>query len=552
MRIYSFDVFDTCLVRKCGTPDNLFDILARRAFSEEVDEKYYEAFVIERKRAESEKWSKSKTLSDIYKEFYLPLEHIYSNQELENIELECETELLSPVFSVKQRIDKYRKKGHRIVYISDMYLSESFIKEQLIKHGLYQQGDALFVSSSHNAAKFDGSLYKLVHAELGISYHSWHHFGDNRHSDVKVPRILGIRATRIKNGYSPYQKTTKDIICKGFNWSGIAAGLSRSMILSEEYHPHKLLYIDLILPFFTTFTYKILKRASQDGINRLYFCARDAYPLYQIALQFQPHFPKVDIQLLSISTLALYEGNQHNALLYFRKIGLANYENEDVKCGIVDIRTSGKTLVYLNNLFNQNGYKSVYGYFWEITKPTSPINNNFIFSEINDSYIRNRKSVNCLAGNWILYELFFPLNTLKRTINYLPDGSPEYEENRSCELNISGIAKWVKWRDVVMHQYLGTFQYMGMSSFSEKLLENSITKNLVDFLNEPHYLYVAAREGITINLDVNKNIPFVKKSPIFLFSIMRRNTVWRRGTIAFNMPTILFRTLRHIKEHLSN
>ena len=30
MRYYSFDLFDTCFVRACGDPKNIFDLLAYR------------------------------------------------------------------------------------------------------------------------------------------------------------------------------------------------------------------------------------------------------------------------------------------------------------------------------------------------------------------------------------------------------------------------------------------------------------------------------------------------------------------------------------------
>ena len=38
MNIYSFDIFDTCLLRKCGTPENFFDVFSLRVFNGEVEE----------------------------------------------------------------------------------------------------------------------------------------------------------------------------------------------------------------------------------------------------------------------------------------------------------------------------------------------------------------------------------------------------------------------------------------------------------------------------------------------------------------------------------
>ena len=50
-KTYSFDIFDTCLVRKCGCPDNLFRLWADRALGE-VDLSYLKELVNSRLNAE--------------------------------------------------------------------------------------------------------------------------------------------------------------------------------------------------------------------------------------------------------------------------------------------------------------------------------------------------------------------------------------------------------------------------------------------------------------------------------------------------------------------
>lgn len=536
---YSFDIFDTCLVRKCGTPDNLFDILARRAFSEEVDERYYQAFVIERKRAETCNWSKSQTLSQIYQEFFLPLDHIRSKEELIKLELACEEEMLTPVFAIKQKIGKLRKKGGRIIFISDMYLPESFIKDQLIRHNLFQNGDYVYVSANHDVAKFDGSLYKLIHEELRVPYHSWHHFGDNRTADIKIPRRLGIHAELVKNEYSLYQNMAKNIVCTGFNWPSILAGLSRSMVLAEEYHPHKLLYIDVILPLFTSLTYRILKKASEDGIDRLYFCARDAYQLYKIALHFQPQFPSLEINMLFISKVALYEGNQNNAITYFQKIGLACLTNDNTRCGIVDLRTSGKTLNKLNELLCKTGHAPVNGYFWEIVNTSDQHNGIESYSEINGAYIKLRRELENMVNHWMVYELFFPMNNLLRTVNYNLSGEPVYEQIRSCEMNIQNFDKWINWRDTTAKNYLCHFNMLGLVQNVDSIFEQFSIRTLETLFNRPSKPYIYAFDGITILPPPYNGLPYVKRTPFFLHYIYKRKVIWKKGTIALNLPTAI-------------
>ncbi len=51
IKTYSFDIFDTCLVRKCGSSDNIFRIWADRALGE-VDRSYLKDLINSRLSAE--------------------------------------------------------------------------------------------------------------------------------------------------------------------------------------------------------------------------------------------------------------------------------------------------------------------------------------------------------------------------------------------------------------------------------------------------------------------------------------------------------------------
>ena len=58
MKLASFDIFDTTLIRRCGKPEAVFHILAERLFPNDKDLR--EVFVVWRKR------TKGNTLKDIY------------------------------------------------------------------------------------------------------------------------------------------------------------------------------------------------------------------------------------------------------------------------------------------------------------------------------------------------------------------------------------------------------------------------------------------------------------------------------------------------------
>ena len=52
MRLASFDIFDTTLLRRCGRPEAVWNALAENLFPEEMD--LQEAFVVWRKNAQGE------------------------------------------------------------------------------------------------------------------------------------------------------------------------------------------------------------------------------------------------------------------------------------------------------------------------------------------------------------------------------------------------------------------------------------------------------------------------------------------------------------------
>lgn len=54
MKLVSFDIFDTTLVRKCGAPENIFYLLANRIFgSSDKCAAYRNSFFLWRRKAEA-------------------------------------------------------------------------------------------------------------------------------------------------------------------------------------------------------------------------------------------------------------------------------------------------------------------------------------------------------------------------------------------------------------------------------------------------------------------------------------------------------------------
>ena len=542
---YSFDIFDTCLVRKCGEPSNVFDLVAEKAFTKPVSTEVRRSFVAARIEAAAATWSDTQTIADIYRAFGFVHPNIRSKEELIELEKSVEREILVPVAEMKERITSLRKAGHRILFVSDMYLSAEFVQPVLQQSGLWEEGDAVYVSCDAGATKASGKLYAYIKEKEQISYRDWHHYGDNEHSDVKVPKKLGIHAHRVGYTYTPYQKAMQQKASLYYQWGGMMAGLSRSIAVQSERTAHKDFVLDIIAPLFATFVYRVMKNAQERGIDALYFCARDAYPLYRIALKMQGLFPRVTVEYLYISRKALYEGDEERKLGYFKQIGLAS---KTAKNAIVDIRTRGNTLLALNELMRKNGCKDVFGYFYELCSENSGKREGMdYYAELDDLYIQQSRELRKLPSNWYMYELFFPLNTQKRTIGYALKGElyePVLEEKDNKEYRLEGLTECVDWRDWAFDTYADYFVQMELNQYANEMFEQYVIPQMAEFFQYPdkHYL-----DGIAdfYGLDPEKGfIPYVDKSVWRLpLNVLKHRTMWKRGTIFYSLPVWLSKRL---------
>ena len=87
-------------------------------------------------------------------------------------------------------IRDYRKRGKRILFISDMYLPSDFLRFQLRRFGFWEEGDRIYVSGEIGLTKYSGNLFRYIQREEKISRCSWKHVGDNTYSDYYVPKSM--------------------------------------------------------------------------------------------------------------------------------------------------------------------------------------------------------------------------------------------------------------------------------------------------------------------------------------------------------------------------
>ena len=311
MKCYSFDIFDTCFVRACGNPLNLFDLLAYRILEDDSAESIRMDFSLIRvqgeKRARMLSNEEEVSLEDIYLHCDFTRLTSISNREIAQTEMEIEREQLIPVESMRRKIEEIRQLGNAIYYISDMYLPQDFVFSLLKEYGFWKEGDHLYVSSEYRMTKRSGKLYRYVAKENCLSFNHWKHIGDNKFSDFIIPRKLGIHATLVRHKYSFYERFLMKQDCfPAFLVNQHLAGIAKATRISFAKNPHYAFAADLIAPLYVPFVYDVLKDAEYHGICKIFFLARDGYILYRIAQCLQCQFKAIEVKYLYVSRSSLY------------------------------------------------------------------------------------------------------------------------------------------------------------------------------------------------------------------------------------------------------
>lgn len=192
-RYISFDIFDTLIIRKCGTPQMIFKI---------VEEKFnrlhgtmLDDFPSKRERAEmtARKLTGKReiTIDDIYRW----MEERYGRakaKELRRLEIETEIEESSRRDDILDLYDSIRS-GKQLFLTSDMYLPSKVIYEILEKNGVKKPKE-LYLSSECNAMKTDGSLFQYLLNQQKCAPNCMLHIGDNLKSDFIMPKFKGIHS----------------------------------------------------------------------------------------------------------------------------------------------------------------------------------------------------------------------------------------------------------------------------------------------------------------------------------------------------------------------
>ena len=301
IKIYSFDIFDTLLLRPYIDPQEVWQVLE--------EQEHCRGFAKARKKADMKSYERATkeyretTIEEAYA--LMPSKYLYMMEK----EMSFERQVLTGNPEMLERWNMLGAQGYKRIIISDMYLPQDFIESVLKENGI-DGWDAFYLSRTHNARKTTGELFKIMLKEQGVKPEEITHTGDNIHSDVEVPQALGIHTVHYNKIVDIYIK-----ICP------FARHLDQRLagILALGYHNYTQTHKDKEKGFtyWHRFGYNIggvlgyiyvswlVNKAKQLGYNKLLFVARDGYVWKRICEALYPEIETDYIYAPRITSIAL-------------------------------------------------------------------------------------------------------------------------------------------------------------------------------------------------------------------------------------------------------
>ena len=205
IKVVSFDIFDTLVLRPFGIPRDIF-VYLNKPFNDEFKTETFVDFSSQRRAAEVNCRDVMRALNGGIAESNLNeiYDHIakvygYNRDKLERVkQLEMENEVRFS-YPRKFAVSIFKKKkniGKRVILASDMYLPRDCIVNILEKCGItgYEE---LFISNELRINKNTGTMYPYILNTMNVKPSEVLHIGDRWGSDVKRPRSFGMHAIQL-------------------------------------------------------------------------------------------------------------------------------------------------------------------------------------------------------------------------------------------------------------------------------------------------------------------------------------------------------------------
>jgi len=291
----SFDIFDTLITRVWLRPRDVFLAVGRALRDAGLIASTPEVWVARRVEAERLAHAAQGDGAEIrHDAIYHHLTGLcgWSTSEAETarqIEVERELASMRPIAESVDALAAHLAAGGEALLLSDMYLEPSLIARILAQRAPALSRCTLHVSSETGHRKHTGALFRYVLEQRRGAPPIALHVGDNHRADVAQARATGI----VAHHYAPARLTRfeKRLDSRSIGdplLRSAVAGAARAARLSRSFqNPHEAalwrIGTTVAGPMITSFVVWLLQRASEDGVDQLYFVARDGQVLLRVA-----------------------------------------------------------------------------------------------------------------------------------------------------------------------------------------------------------------------------------------------------------------------------
>lgn len=349
VEIVSFDIFDTLIMRKIFSPEDVFRLLEEKV---RVELKLDCEIANVRAQAASMCGSYA-TINEIYQYIKQQTNLIDKNIiDIMQLEKDIDIDLCITRRDIADLYEYCLTCGKEVYLISDMYYTLQDIKRILDKCGVKVPDDEhIWISCEKKADKVSGSLWekysKLVSKDIRCL-----HIGDNKTGDAKNPVIYGIDSYYIMSAKDMLMKssilelassvnTVSDSVCLGL----VAAKLFNSPFAlcstngKVSYDDSEIYGYCVYGPLLEKFLIWLYYNSRKDGIDKLLFFARDGY------------FLEKDYKVVSELLNDGYEQDWCYLPISRRLIYMATMENEDDFKRVVAFPYVGTFAEYMKSRF---------------------------------------------------------------------------------------------------------------------------------------------------------------------------------------------------------
>lgn len=291
-----FDIFDTLLTRPMLDPEHVKEIVAAR-LGGEVGRRYLTERALVEQQARG-RAGRDVTLDDIYREWLttssLSREQLAAARAMEEIVEQASVSGRMHVIAILRRL---AAAGKRVVLASDTYLPSTLIDAMFAANDV-TGWKRMYLSGEVGFRKDNGTLYRHLLAEEDVVPGAVIMVGDNERSDFQIPADIGLRFSHllrpveIARTLPRWQELVEVVSARhNLNWS-IGLGSIVRHQFSDLFYPQlspasmvssaRAMGYSVVGPLAAAFSQWLARQSRDDGIDHLYFLAREGQFLLRI------------------------------------------------------------------------------------------------------------------------------------------------------------------------------------------------------------------------------------------------------------------------------